>query len=224
MMPVDGHLQRIEREAGVPGLVEALAQLAPADLKSLLLRVFEHQAARRDPSMLLAQYERDGTVGAAPANHAVDAAALRAAEGFEPVELAPVAPLGLNAVLGRIHQNNVLSTIRNTEVLADPTASLALEAAVRRRNGETSVRLCAPCLWDHSGRLTLTLAQTTALVNERLRVDVVARSPLPAAGGALERVQTPVFWPRNQGLIGGRLESFERQSERKSPPARVTPA
>ncbi len=143
MMPVDGHLQRIEREAGVPGLAEALAEMAPTDLKSLLLHVFERQAERRDPAALLAQYERDGTVAAAPSNDAVDAAALRAAEGFEPVELAPVAPLGLNAVLGRIHQNNVLSTIRNTEVLADPTASLALEAAVRRRRGETSVRLCA---------------------------------------------------------------------------------
>ena len=143
MMPVDGHLQRIERESGVPGLAEALAEMAPTDLKSLLLHVFERQAERRDPAALLAQYERDGTVAAAPSNHAVDAAALRAADGFEPVELAPVAPLALNAVLGRIHQNNVLSTIRNTEVLADPTASLALEAAVRRRRGETSVRLCA---------------------------------------------------------------------------------
>lgn len=142
MMPVDAHLQRIERESGVPGLTDALAQLTPTDLKSLLLRVFERQAERRDPARLLAQYERDGTVGAATSNHALDAAALRAAEGFEPVELAPVAPLGLNAVLGRIHQNNVLSTIRNTEVVADPTASLALEAAVRRRRGEETVRLC----------------------------------------------------------------------------------
>ena len=99
--------------------------------------MFERQAERRDPATLLAQYERDGTrrrrgLQCTP----LDAAALRAAEGFEPVELAPVAPLGLNAVLGRIHQNNVLSTIRTTEVVADPTASLALEAAVRRRRGE----------------------------------------------------------------------------------------
>ena len=107
--------------------------------------MFERQAERRDPATLLAQYERDGTVGAAPSNHALDAAALRAAEGFEPVELAPVAPLGLNAVLGRIHQNNVLSTIRSTEVVADPTASLALEAAVRRRRGRR------PCGCARSG-------------------------------------------------------------------------
>ena len=127
----------------MPGLVEALAQLPPTDLKSLLLHVFDEQAARRDPATLLAQYARDGTVAAAPSNHAVDAAALEAAEGFEPVELAPVSPLGLNAVLGRIHQNNVLSTIRNTEVTADPTAALALECAVRRRRApETTVRLC----------------------------------------------------------------------------------
>ena len=45
----------------------------------------------------------------------------------------------------RARPDRVLSTIRNTEVLADPTAPLALEAAVRRRNGEDTVRLCAAC-------------------------------------------------------------------------------
>ena len=39
--------------------------MAPTDLKSLLLQVFERQATHRDPATLLAQYERDGTVGAA---------------------------------------------------------------------------------------------------------------------------------------------------------------
>ena len=49
-------------------------------------------------------------------------------------------------MLGQIDQNNVASTIRGTEVLADPTAALALEAAVRRRaNPAETVRLCAVC-------------------------------------------------------------------------------
>ena len=49
-------------------------------------------------------------------------------------------------VLGGIGQNNVASTIRMTEGLADPTAALALEAAVRRRaRPDETVRLCAAC-------------------------------------------------------------------------------
>src|SRR4051812_19757474 len=133
MMPMDGHLRRIEREAGLPGLAQALGGLAPTDLQSLLLHVYRDQAARRDPRTLLAQYQRDASVAPGRPTHALEALALEAAENFEPVALAPVSPLGLNGVLGRIDQNNVASTIRGTEVLADPTAALALEAAVRRR-------------------------------------------------------------------------------------------
>ena len=146
MMPVDGHLRRIEREAGMPGLAEALTKLAPTDLQSLLLHVFREQAARRDPRALLAQYERDSSVAAGRDVHALETRAFAAAAAFEPVALAPVSPLGLNGVLGGIGQNNVASTIRMTEVLADPTAALALEAAVRRRaNPGETVRLCAAC-------------------------------------------------------------------------------
>ena len=143
---MDGHLRRIERQAGVPGLADALAGLAPTDLQSLLLHVYREQAARRDPPTLLKQYERDASVAAGVSIHALEAVAFAAAEGFEPVALAPVSPLGLNGVLGGIDQNNVASTIRTTEVLADPTAALALEAAVRRRaRPDETVRLCAAC-------------------------------------------------------------------------------
>ncbi len=145
-MPVDGHLRRIERAAGVPGLAEALGKLAPTDLQSLLLHVFREQAARRDPRAVLGQYERDASVAAGRDVHALETRAFAAARAFEPVALAPVSPLGLNGVLGGIDQNNVASTIRMTEVLADPTAALALEAAVRRRaRPDETVRLCAAC-------------------------------------------------------------------------------
>jgi hypothetical protein len=146
MMPMYGQLRRIERQAGMPGLAGALAKLAPTDLQSLLMQVYREQAARRDPRTLLAQYGRDASVAPGRPTHALEGRAMEAAEQFEPVALAPVSPLGLNGVLGRIDQNNVASTIRGTEVLADPTAALALEAAVRRRtNPGGTVRLCAVC-------------------------------------------------------------------------------
>src|ERR1044071_5944543 len=106
MMPMDAHLRRIEREAGVPGIVDALGALAPTDLQSLLLHVFSAQAARRDPRTLLQRYERDGSLAPGKPTHAHEALAFSAADGFEAVTLSPVSPLGLNAVLGRIDQNN----------------------------------------------------------------------------------------------------------------------
>jgi len=141
---VSGAVRRSEREAGVS--VEALAALPPSELRPLLLEVTRAHA-RRSPADILAQYERDRTVAPEPTDarvlHALRGRALDAAADFEAVELAPVGPLGTNAALGGIDQNNVLSTNRNTEVLADPTSALALECAVRRRSGGPTVRLCA---------------------------------------------------------------------------------
>jgi hypothetical protein len=73
-----------------------------------------------------------------------DRLAFAAAAGFEAIDLSPVCALGTNSVLGGIHQNNVLTTIRNAEVLGDSTPAMALEAA-RRRQAERrqTIRLCS---------------------------------------------------------------------------------
>jgi hypothetical protein len=74
----------------------------------------------------------------------IEREAFACAAGFEAVDWAPIAPLGLNAILGRIDQNNCLATVRNTEVLADPTTVAALECARRRRAGVLQeIKLCA---------------------------------------------------------------------------------
>ena len=141
----DEIVRRIEREAGVPGLSGLLASMPGADFRSLLLDVARRRSAERTPADLMADRGRDGTVAAAPTDarllRRAEALALDAAEGFEALELSPVCPAGLNTVLGRIGQDNVLATVRGSEVMADPTAALALEAAVRRRAGDATVRL-----------------------------------------------------------------------------------
>lgn len=138
---------RIARALGTPDLVDALVALPQNELTSLLLEVFRRRSPARTPAELLAQYQRtravapsnvDGATNAALAAHAHAAAA-----GFEPLALAPVAPVGLNAVLGGIDQNNTLGALRGLEVLADPTTVLALEAATRRKRGAAEARLCA---------------------------------------------------------------------------------
>jgi hypothetical protein len=141
-------LERIARSAGVPELPDVLAdRIRAADLAPLLLHAYRRRSTRRSPADLMAQHERDATVAPAEVDarrlNALDRLAFAAAEQFEALELAPVCPLATNAVLGGIDQNNVLTTIRNTEVLADPTSAQALECARRRRLGEPLVRLCA---------------------------------------------------------------------------------
>lgn len=143
----DEIVRRIEREAGTPGLTELLAGMPGTDLRSLLLDVTRRRSATRTPADLVADRSRDGTVAAADcdarAMRRVELLALEAAGAFDAVELSPVCPAGLNTVLGRIDQNSVLATVRGSEVMADPTAALALEAALRRRQGAGAVRLAA---------------------------------------------------------------------------------
>src|SRR5215469_5133838 len=65
--------------------------------------------------------------------------------GTELVTLPPLVPLGTHAVLGPMSQDKVVTTMRATDVAADPTNALALEAAVRRKAGDVrqTVRLAA---------------------------------------------------------------------------------
>jgi hypothetical protein len=130
---------RIEEEAGVPGLVGILAErLAPTDLQSLLLAVYHRRSSQRRPADVLSQYETDRFVRPA----AVSPRRLLAWEQvafadlpsqFEPLALSPVCPLGASAVVASVDQNWAVATARNTEVVSDSTNVLALECAVRRR-------------------------------------------------------------------------------------------
>ncbi len=132
-------VERIEREAGMPGLASILAeQLTPTDLQSLLLEVYRLKSAQRQPSEVLSQYESDRF--ARPSR--ISPLRLYAWEQtafsnlppeFEPLALAPVCPLGTNSTAAPVAQNWAVATVRNTEVVSDSTNVLALECAIRRR-------------------------------------------------------------------------------------------
>lgn len=136
---------RIARELGAPDLVDKLSALPANELTSLLLEVTRRR--KRSPKDLLDQYARDKTVRPTAddprALLGVEAHAFAAASAFSPVTLSPVAPLGLNVVLGDIDQNSTLAALRNCEVLADPTTVLALETARERPSGDATIRKCA---------------------------------------------------------------------------------
>src|SRR6266567_1033103 len=154
-------LRRVVGELGGAGLLDVLADELPgSDLTTLLLEVFRRRAERLSPADVLRRYRSDRFV--APAT--VDFAALRRAEdamlgelpgGFETVVLAPVLPLGAHTAAAGVDPRNVVATIRATEVAADPTNGLALEAAVRR--GEllrAAPRSAAPVRLAASQRVT----------------------------------------------------------------------
>ncbi len=149
-------LQRISRQAGVADLAAVLAErLSASDLQSLLLEVFDRRAGTIAAPAVLKAYRENRFVRPS----AVDSARFLDFDllafsllppGFEALELSPVSPLGGCSALAPVSQNNVLSALRGTEVVADSTNLLALECAVRRgerlRRDPRSVervRLCA---------------------------------------------------------------------------------
>ncbi|GGS45343.1 hypothetical protein [Actinokineospora fastidiosa] len=126
---------------------DLLAGLPGADLTTLQLEVARRRAARLRGPDVLRRYRADRFTGVAPLPFAV----LRRVEDvlldtlpaeFERVTLSPLAPLGTHSAVAGLSQHRVVSTARGTEVAADPTNGLALEAAVRR-SGRTPVRLAA---------------------------------------------------------------------------------
>lgn len=97
----------------------------------------------RSTADVLHQYERDRFVRPAALDPLqlmrIETQALAACvPPFEPVQLAPLAPFGAHAVVAGVDQHRVVTTVRGSEVVADPTNVLALEAAVRRRAIATS--------------------------------------------------------------------------------------
>jgi hypothetical protein len=134
--------------AGLPsGAYEVLTRELPASrLWSLLLDVVDARAAARRPASLMEQWDRDRFVSLGAVDQRtqleLDRHLLAAASAFESIELSPVAPLGVCSSMGRASQNKVLSALRGTEVVADPTNVMALECARRlRRDPQTVVRL-----------------------------------------------------------------------------------
>lgn len=136
----DLFLQRLCHETGVPDLPDLLCErLSPSDLSALLLEVYRRQAGDLTPAALLSAYRKNRFVKPS-AVHVVsfrefELEWLRAglAAGFEALELSPVGPLGSCSAVATVHQHKVLSALRGTEVVADCTNILALEASVRRQ-------------------------------------------------------------------------------------------
>jgi hypothetical protein len=152
----DPIVERILRETGIPDLVETLGErLGPTDLQSLLLAVYQRRAEAITPSQLLERYEQNRFVrpSAIAPQALVEFDQLvwsTLPNAYTALDLSPVCPLGTNAAIATVSQNKIVTTIRNSEVVADITNVLALECASRRRQllradpkSRERVHLCA---------------------------------------------------------------------------------
>lgn len=109
--------------------------LAATELWSLLMDVIERRAEQCTPTDVRQKWQRDRFVQPSQIDqrtfNAIDGHLLSAAASFEAMELSPLAPLGTCSATALVSQNKIVSTIRGTEVVSDPTNVLALECAGR---------------------------------------------------------------------------------------------
>jgi hypothetical protein len=137
--------------AGVDAAAHAaLAEGLPASaLWSLLLEVFEQRARQRPPADVLRQWERDPFTQPSAIDQRtlveLEHHLLAAVPAFEALELSPLAPLGACSTVGLASQNKVVSALRGTEVVSDPTNVFALECARRLRQDPAQVVRLATC-------------------------------------------------------------------------------
>lgn len=133
--------ERVSQDLGVDDIVDRLTGLSGADFTSLMLEVTARRAMDVSPADVVRQRTRDRFV--APGSG--DLSLIQRVEQMlvaslpadvDTIVVSPVAPTGLHSSVAGVAQNRVLSTIRRTDVAADPTAGLALEAAMRRRSGD----------------------------------------------------------------------------------------
>jgi hypothetical protein len=125
------------------------SELSPTDLQSLLLSLARTRARRIGPAETLRRWKADRFVRPAT----IDPGRLSAVETrlwrrlrdtpFVGLALSPVTPLGTCTSVGAVDQNRIVSTVRSSEVVSDPSNVLALEAALRRQSNVDQVHLAS---------------------------------------------------------------------------------
>ena len=150
---------KVWRRIGVHAREALLRTLNPIELRTILADVARSRASDQTPADLIKRWREDKLLAPSmldPREALPITAKLWEAvpPEFVGVTLSQLTSLGSGIHLGGLGQNRVVTTMRGTEVLADPKHGLALEASRRRRNGHSRVHLAthARCThaWDHS--------------------------------------------------------------------------
>jgi hypothetical protein len=124
-------------QSDVPLLDLLSDRMSGADLTTLLLEVYRRRALKTAPAEVLRRYGTDrfvapSTVPVLPLRRTEDALIAALPASFEVLTLAPLTPLATHAAVATVDPRKVIATVRGSEVAADPTNALALEAASRR--------------------------------------------------------------------------------------------
>jgi hypothetical protein len=132
-------LARLGKDPELKGLFLLLTEkLSNTDLQSLLIETFRNRSRKTNPSSVLNEYRdnrfyRPSEIPQAMLNR-FDLLAYSLLSGdWHSLDLSPVTPLGTCTSISNLSQNRMISTIRNSELVSDSTNTMALKAALMRK-------------------------------------------------------------------------------------------
>lgn len=130
-------LDRIMKENGTPDLFETLTGMLNSDFQSVLLKIMEEKSSKVGVREINAALEMNAFVKPSPIDQRefLDLDTILydlLPEEYRSIELSPLVPFAVNNLLADINQKRVFSTMRNVEVISDPTTALALYCGQER--------------------------------------------------------------------------------------------
>ena len=139
----DDIVNRILTQVGDMELVEKLSALPASDFNSLMLKVFQSQAKKITTVEIVKAFQANRFSAPSEldpvAYHVLETEFLSAAQksDIKTVLLSPSAPFASSSVFGCVDQNNVVSAVRGTETLSDPTNMLSVIIAEQIKSKKT---------------------------------------------------------------------------------------
>ncbi len=130
--------EKKEKKIGLLKASETLGISSLSDIKPILIKAFQNRVENLAPSDLIKNYQNQLKLFGPSSIDQRDLVKFDylfysvLPDYFKAIEFPPIAPLGTNSIITKVNQNNILSTIRGSEVIADSTTPLALEMANRR--------------------------------------------------------------------------------------------
>lgn len=140
-------MKKIEKKTGINDPVGHICNnLSGSEYNSLLLELYKVRASNVPPASVMEEFNKNRFCFPSPFDPVSfkeeEILWLRSAEkdGFKPVQLSPLTPLGTSSSVAFVDQNNIVSATRGTEVVSDATNVLALLAAndIKKNNEFTS--------------------------------------------------------------------------------------
>ncbi|MCC0647246.1 hypothetical protein [Clostridioides sp. ZZV15-6598] len=125
-------ISRILNILGDVKIIDKIVNLNNSDINSFLLSVFQSAVIKKTPQNILAAFSTNRFTSPSHfdpiAFHNLEVKLLSLSEklGIKNLLLSPSAPLGSCSVFGCVNQNNVISALRGTETLSDPSNMIAI--------------------------------------------------------------------------------------------------